>query len=76
MGIDIAWSPDRYFRPFAFLGGIRKEIKMKYLSTNPVSAVCVMYGAANAALLSWITYRPEIQDALRTMQAIIFWWQQ
>ena len=49
---------------------------MKYLSTNPVSAVYAMFGAIITALASWITYRPEIQDALRTMQAIIFWWQQ
>ena len=49
---------------------------MKYLLDYPIISTAAMYGAANAALLSWITYRPEIQDALRTVQNIIFWWQQ
>lgn len=49
---------------------------MKYLSTNPVSAVCLLFGATFAALLCWIAYRPEIQHALRTAQELLFWWQQ
>lgn len=49
---------------------------MKYLSTNPVSAVCLLFGATFAALVCWVFYRPEIQHALRTIQNIIFWWQQ
>ena len=28
------------------------------------------------APMFWVAYRPEIQTALRTIQNLIFWWQQ
>jgi hypothetical protein len=54
----------------------RKESGMKYLYTNPVSIVCAMFGAICAAIITWPAYRPEIQQAIRTAQELLFWWQQ
>lgn len=44
---------------------------MKYLCTNPVTAVAIMFGAVLSVLLIWIAYRTDIQDALRSAQDII-----
>lgn len=45
---------------------------MKNLLINPVYAVPIMFTLILAFLACWIEYRPEIQDALRTFQGIIF----
>lgn len=49
---------------------------MKNLMINPVYAVPVMFTMILIGLTAWMEYRPEIQDALRAAQNMIFWWQQ
>jgi hypothetical protein len=49
---------------------------MKNLLINPVYAVPVMFTLILAGLTIWMDFRPEIQDALRTVQGLLFWWQQ
>jgi hypothetical protein len=50
---------------------------MKYLTTQPVTTLALMFGAITAtALILWPEFRPEIQSTLRTAQELLFWWQQ
>lgn len=48
---------------------------MKNLTKNPFASAGVLYGVICLAVMLWMLYRPEIQDALRTAQNLIFWWQ-
>ncbi len=45
---------------------------MKHLITNPISSFIVMFVGILAVILLWATYRPEIQNALRVAQRLIF----
>ena len=45
---------------------------MKTMMVNPVYAVPVMFTLILAGLTIWMDFRPEIQDALRAAQGIIF----
>lgn len=48
---------------------------MKNLITNSAYAVPIMLTMILIGATVWMEYRPEIQDALRTAQNLIFWWQ-
>lgn len=49
---------------------------MKHMLNHPVSAAWAIFTVIFAALMFWISHSSEIQNALRTIQKLIFWWQQ